>query len=296
METPTPSSGETHRIGRATVTRLPETTLTFPSPTALLPDWDPAAAASGREGLEPTEAVVLSVHAWLVRTERHVVLVDTGIGNGKRRASPLFDRLDTPWLARLQAAGVAPENVTHVLITHLHTDHVGWNTRRAEDGDAWVPTFPNARYLMPARGPALFESPEGRARPNYEIYADSVLPVIEAGLADLVPPEGGEVLDGFTYHPTPGHSPDHNSIAFRSAGEVALFAGDVVHHPVQIGRPEWGSVFCADAESARASRLWALAWASQEDATWFSSHFTGSSAGRVTRSGDGGFRWAFLPG
>lgn len=197
-----------------------------------------------------------------MKTGRHTVLVDTGIGNGKLRASRSFDRLDTPWLARLAAAGVAPGDVTDVLLTHLHTDHVGWNTRRAADG-RWVPTFPNACYVFPRAGRDLFEGPGGWARPNFDMYADSVLPVIEAGQADLVGAEGGEVLDGFVYHPTPGHSPDHMSIAFRSAGEGALFAGDVVHHPVQVRRPSWNSVFCADAAQARASRLWGLDHASE---------------------------------
>ncbi len=124
------------------------------------------------------------------------------------------------------------------------------------------------------------------------MYADSVLPVIEAGQVDFIEPQGGEVFDGFAYHPTPGHSVDHMSIAFTLNGEHALFAGDVMHHHVQVERPEWNSVFCADADQARSSRRWALDYASERRALYLSSHFPSSSAGWVTRSAER-FQWRF---
>ena len=272
-----------------------ERTIAFP-PSALLPAWDEAAALPERSWLVPDsmdaagKQLTINVHSWLVKTARHVVLVDTGIGNGKTRVSSLFNDLDTPYLARLAEAGATPDTVTHVLMTHIHTDHVGWNTIWV-DGQ-WRPTFPNARYIFPRAGHDYFDEPAGRARGNYDMYADSVLPVIVAGQADMVADGGGEVLDGFVYHPTPGHSIDHMSIAFRQDGEEALFAGDVMHHPIQVHRPDWSSVFCADTARADLSRRWALDHASDRNVLYLSSHFAGTSAGRVTRDG-AGFCWEF---
>jgi glyoxylase-like metal-dependent hydrolase (beta-lactamase superfamily II) len=288
---------KTYRVGNASVTRVLERALTFPAPW-LLPDWDPATAAAEQDWLVPDsmdearENLTLNVHTWLVRTPQHTVLVDTGIGNGKARASALFNNLDTPYLARLAAAGVAPEAVTHVLMTHVHTDHVGWNTRLAGDGRRWIPAFPNARYMVPSAGRDYFSGPEGRSRPNFDMYADSIRPVIEAGQAEMVGMDGGEVLDGFVYHPTPGHSVDHMSIAFSSDGAEALFAGDVMHHPIQVCRPDWNSTFCAAPEQAVASRRWALEYASRRHALYFSSHFPATSAGRLIQAAES-FHWQF---
>ncbi|ACL62444.1 beta-lactamase domain protein (plasmid) [Methylobacterium nodulans ORS 2060] len=283
-----------YRIGHATVTRISEITAEFPA-GKLLPDYDPALERPDPVGSSPVDAaggqLTVSVHSWLVRIGGLTVLVDAGIGNGKTRASKLFDHLDTPWLDRLATAGARPEDVTHVLLTHLHTDHVGWNTVPGDGG--WVPTFPNARTLMPHRGYELFMSPEGRARPNHDMFADSVLPVVAAGRTEFVPPEGGESLADFTYVPTPGHSPDHMSILLRSDGREALFAGDVLHHPVQVARPDWCSMFCEAPEEARRSRLRMLDLAAERRLIWFSSHCAGTSAGTVARNGER-FTWTFL--
>ncbi|MCJ2072469.1 MBL fold metallo-hydrolase [Methylobacterium sp. J-030] len=285
---------ETYRVGGASVTKIPEIALPFPA-SALLPDYDPDVATPTRDGSQPGDArgrqLTVSVHAWLVRVGGLTVLVDAGVGNGKTRAAKAFDHLDTAWLDRLAAAGARPEDITHVLLTHLHTDHVGWNTVPGPHG--WVPTFPNARTLLPRRGYELFTAPDGLARPNHDMFADSVQPVVEAGTAELVPPEGGEALPGFSFLPTPGHSPDHMSILLRADGREALFAGDVLHDPVQVAQPDWCSMFCADHDEARRSRLRVLELAAERGLTWFSSHCAGTSVGTVARVGDG-FAWSFL--
>lgn len=282
-----------YRIGGASVAKIPEIAIAFPA-GALLPGYDPDGAPY-RDGARPNEALggqlTLSVHAWLVRVGALTMLVDAGVGNGKARASNAFDHLDTPWLDRLEVAGARPEDITHVLLTHLHTDHVGWNTVCGPGG--WVPTFPNARTLLPRRGYELFTAPDGRSRPNYDMFADSVLPVVHAGRVDMVPPEGGEMLSGFTFLPTPGHSPDHMSILLRTNGEEALFAGDVLHDPVQVARPDLSSMFCADPKEARRSRLRMLELAAERGLTWFSSHCAGTSVGTISRVADG-FAWSSL--
>jgi glyoxylase-like metal-dependent hydrolase (beta-lactamase superfamily II) len=248
----------------------------------------------------------LGIHSWLVRTPRHTILIDTATGNGKDRpAVPVMHRLDVPYLQRLEAAGVRPEDVDHVLITHVHADHVGWNTRLV-DG-LWVPTFHNARHhfsLVEQRyGDSLSDPavPEFRPDPALGaphhppldgVYQDSVRPVIEAGLADLVSVDGGEVLDGISFHPTPGHSIDHAVIRLRSRGEEALFAGDVMHHPLQVYEPGWNTLYCEFPEPARVSRRWLLEEAAESGALILPGHFPESSAGRITRRGDR-FDWTF---
>ncbi|RYC28750.1 MBL fold metallo-hydrolase [Lichenibacterium minor] len=274
-----------HRIGRAVVTKVPELSLTFPA-AKLLQGWK----AGGENGGDAS--LTLNVHSWLVRIDGLTVLVDAGVGNGKTRAVAAFDGLDTPWLTRLAAAGARPEDVTHVLLTHLHTDHVGWNTVPGQDG--WVPTFPNAVTVMPRLGYEFFMSPTGRARrPNHDMFVDSVVPVVEAGRVVFVGPHEAEPLPGFTFLPTPGHSLDHSSILLRSDGREALFAGDVLHHPDQVARPDLCSTFCERPDEARRSRLRMLDLAGDRALTWFSSHCADTSAGRIRRTVDG-FAWSFV--
>lgn len=284
-----------YRIGEVSITRVTETIIEM-APTRLFPQWQPQLIAGEAVRFAPSapasvqERIPTSVHSWLVRTPQSTILVDTGIGNGKTRPQAFFDHLDTPYLDRLAAAGVTPAEVDFVLITHIHTDHVGWNTQAI--GGRWVPTFPNATYLFPRRGHEFFASAEGRARPNYGMYEDSIVPLIAAGQARMVAPEGGEVLPGISYLPTPGHSVDHMSIRLVSQGAEALFAGDVMHSPIQVHAPELCSVFCADPDEATRSRRRVLAHCADKDALYLSSHFAESSAGRIARA-SGGYRWTF---
>lgn len=287
------------QIGQATITRISDLTLANFTPTMLLPDWNPKVLTDLPDQMiskmmDSTQAhLLLSVHSWLVRDRDRTILIDTGAGNGKVRPdAPYFDHLDTPYLERLRAAGCEPEDIDYVLLTHLHVDHVGWNTR-LENG-RWVPTFPNARYIFARAEHDYFSDPQNRDRDptSFAIQKDSIDPVIEAGLADLIETDGSEPIKGFTFHPTPGHSIAHASIVLQSGGEVALFAGDVMHHPVQVFKPEWNSVFCASPEAAQRSRAWALAFAVDHQATVFSSHFPASSAGSVERD-ESGFSWTF---
>lgn len=196
------------------------------------------------------ETMPLSFHTFALAVAGRRILVDTGCGNHKRRtgmAAELFGNLDTPFLDRLTAAGFAPESVDTVVCTHLHVDHVGWNTRL--DGDRWVPTFPNARYLFVDRD---FEH---WARQDEEMhaasFADSVRPIAEAGLADLVPSDH-VVCEEVRLEPTPGHTPGHASVRISSAGAAAVITGDLVHHPLQLAAPERSSF--ADTDPVLATR------------------------------------------
>ena len=163
------------------------------------------------------DRLVTSIHSWLIRTPRCTILLDTCGGNHKQRPwSPRFHMLDTPWLARLAAAGVRPEEIDIVMCSHLHADHVGWNTMQ-RDG-RWVPVFPNARYLMSRREVAEWDPRQNAAmaqRRERILYEDSVLPVVESGQAVLID-EGYAVDDGLTVEASHGHTPGHVSLALRA--------------------------------------------------------------------------------
>jgi len=201
----------------------------------------------------------------------------------------LFDMLDNPVLERLEAAGFKREKIDYVLLTHLHVDHVGWNTHW-QDG-RWAPVFPNATYVFGERERDFFATPDGASRAM--VFDDSVLPVIQAGQARVVPDAGDEILDGIRFLPTFGHSIGHMAIEIRSRGETAIFSGDVMHSAVQVHRPEWNSTFCLDQEQARASRQRLLAYAAEKGATVFAAHFAQTSAGTVMRN-DNSFEWRYL--
>jgi len=285
----------TYQIGDVSVSRVTETLIEFAPPDRLFPDWEPEIIGAESQ-IAPSalaalrERIVTSVHTWVVKTGNATILIDTGIGNGKSRPIKFFDHLDTPYLDRLRDVGVEPGAVSHVLMTHIHTDHVGWNTILVKQ--RWIPTFPNATYIFPRVGHEYFSSPEGRTRSNYGMYEDSILPVIEAGQARMIGPEGEEVLPGIRYFSTPGHSVDHMSIGLRSKAKQALFAGDLMHSPVQVLVPELKSIFCADPAEALRSRLKVLEHCAEHDIVYFSSHFDETSAGRIFRA-NGSCRWRY---
>jgi len=277
-------------IGDVKITRIDELLLTI-DPKALFRSWDRGSVAHCLPAMTPhlitegTEQLLSSVHVWLAKTPHGAVLIDAGIGNGKRRPTfPPFHMLQTKFLEHLAAAGVKPADVRHVLITHVHTDHVGWNTILV--GNTWQPTFPNAKYHIPKAGCDFFSSPEESTRPNADMFRDSVVPVLNSGQVELVPSDGQDVLGMFQYHPTVGHSIDHMSILLRSKGSTGFFAGDVMHHPVQFHKPEWSSVYCASHQEAESSRRWTMDYCLENNATYFSSHFTSSSVCRLKRLDD----------
>jgi glyoxylase-like metal-dependent hydrolase (beta-lactamase superfamily II) len=280
----------TFRIGAMTITRIDETEFALP-PHRLFPAWDDAGADElARRGVHAGGQVPLRTHLWIVERNGLTLVVDTGIGNGKPRPfSALFDRLDNPVPARLDAAGFDRRKVDYVLLTHLHVDHVGWNTQW-ENG-RWTPMFPNATYVFAERERAFFDTPEGE--PRRMVFEDSVRPLIDAGLARTIPDEGAMLVEGIRFLPTFGHSTGHMAIEMESEGEVALFSGDAMHSPIQVCRPQWSSTFCLDPDAACQARAWLLDRAADRNAALFAAHFPETSAGRIERTPDG-FAWASL--
>ncbi len=290
-----------YTVGDATVTKISEQTLDAVAPAWLYPDWDPREIEKHAAWLVPgnmdpgREHLIISIHAWLVRLNDKVVLIDNGSGNDKERPrNPVFHREHTPYLENLAAAGVRPQDVDFVLNTHLHVEHCGWNTRLV--GGEWVPTFPNARYVFAKTELDYYASAESHNEvnvPSLGVYEDSVAPIVRAGLAQTIGAEGGQVLKGLTMIPTPGHSIGHMSISLKSNGHEALFAGDVMHHLIQVYRPEWNTIFCEWPDKARAARLWALDYAAERQLMLFTTHFAEASAGHVARDGDH-YAWSYV--
>jgi glyoxylase-like metal-dependent hydrolase (beta-lactamase superfamily II) len=260
-------------------------------PTWLLPDALPEAVERHRAWLSPhflddKGRFLQSVHSFVVRAPGLTALVDTCIGNDKDRGGrPPFHMLRTRFLDDLRAAGVPPESVDLVICTHLHADHVGWNTR-LDDG-RWVPTFPRARYLF---GRAEWEhwSAGGEAG-TARIMADSVAPVIDAGLALLVDMDH-RVSDELWLEPTPGHTPGHVSVRLASGDAEAVITGDLMHHPVQVAEPGWGSHFDSDVEQARKTRREFCERHADQPVTVLGTHFHHPTAGRIVRHGES---WRF---
>ena len=218
--------------------------------------------------------LMTSIHSWLLRTGKHTILVDACSGNHKPRPGmPRFDMLNTKYLDRLREAGVQPEEIDFVMCTHLHVDHVGWNTR-LENGK-WVPTFKNAKYVFSRTDYDHYlkvDTDPKTAPANAGSFRDSVLPVVEAGLSQLV--DGAAQLDeNLKVEPAPGHTPGTIAIKFESRGEKALFCGDILHHALQVYHPEWNSFACAEAVGARKSRREALEHCAGSGARLMPCHF-----------------------
>ena len=227
--------------------------------------------------------LIASVHALVVETPTLTVVVDTCIGNDKERMpNKNWHKMQTRFLEDFRAAGFDPEKIDAVLCTHLHVDHVGWNTYW--DGAAWKPTFPNARYLMAKSEFEYWERHEDAVTPH-QVFLDSVAPVVEAGLVDLVETTH-QVCPEVSLVPTLGHTPGHVSVRIQSQGEEALITGDFLHHPCQMAHPEWASAVDYDAEASTATRWRMLeAYAGTENLL-IGTHFAGPTAGRVVKDGD----------
>lgn len=235
----------------------------------------------------------ISVHSYIVRFAGKTILVDACNGNHKNRSIPFAHRLNTSWLEGLRALGVEPQDIDLVMCTHLHADHVGWNTRLHEG--RWVPTFPNAQYLFGKRDMDHFGQQDHEAF-HREAYDDSVLPVIEAGQARIVAENAaiiGEPGDGIWLEPAFGHSPGSLVIHACDGGAHAVFSGDVMHHPVQLVRPEAHFFADWDAPQAALTRRALLESVADSRTVLMPAHFCGVSAGHV-RSDAGAFRYEFL--
>ena len=224
--------------------------------------------------------LISSIHAFVVESQGKTIVVDTCVGNDKPREVKNWNMRKGRFLEDMAEAGFPRERVTTVLCTHLHVDHVGWNTM-LKDGK-WVPTFPKARYLIGKKEYDYWSThADGQDR---TVQNDSVRPVLEAGLADLV--ESDHKLTSEVYlEPTPGHTPGHVSVRINSKGGDAVITGDLMHHPVQCGLPEMGSRFDVDADAARRTRRAFCEKYKDGKVMVLGTHFATPTAGKVSADG-----------
>ena len=224
--------------------------------------------------------LIMSIHALVVETPTRKMVVDTCIGNDKQRSIPNWTNLQLPFLADLEKAGYHRDEIDTVMCTHLHVDHVGWNTMLV-DGQ-WIPTFPNARYLMGKTEYEYWDAVDADDL-NSGVMGDSVRPVFDAGLVDLVEMDH-RISDEVYFEPTPGHTPGHVSVHIESEGEQALVTGDCIHHPCQIEMIEWSSSADYDAAEARDTRLNLLEKYCNEDILIIGTHFATPTAGHIRKN------------
>lgn len=275
-------------IGDVTVTSVVE--VEGPAPGKFLFAMGEPANVLRHEWLRPhfvdEKGFLLSrVQLLMIESEGKRIAVDTCIGNDKQRNIPNWHELKLPFVAWMSEAGFERDTVDTVVCTHLHVDHVGWNTMLV-DGQ-WVPTFPNARYVF---NRVEFEHWQAFGVQNDgDVFGDSVKPIFDAGLADLVEP-GHRITDEVWVEPTPGHTPGHQSVRILSAGREAVITGDLMHHPIQCAEPDWNSHFDTDPDQARSTRRAFLAGQADRDVLVIGTHFAAPTAGYFRTHEDGTWR------
>lgn len=286
------------RVGGVTVSRVEEWSGGFSGADFLFDGYEEKEWARREPEFVPDfylrdEGLIFGVlQSWVLDTGTKRILFDTGAGNDKDRPGiPIFGNLTTDFLGRLQAAGYQPEDIDVVVCSHLHIDHVGWNTRLI-DG-AWRATFPNAQYLLPLADRDYWDPAVTGTRPteqgafvNSGVFEDSVQPIVEQGRATWVD-DGHEISPELRLWARPGHTPGQMAMELSSQGEKALFVGDILHHPMQIHRPDWNSRFCEDPEQARLTRRAVLESVADDEALLVPAHFGGEHVVRVARDGTG---------
>ncbi|WP_280450075.1 MBL fold metallo-hydrolase [Nocardia brasiliensis] len=293
-------TAEQWQVGDISITKIEE--LQGWTPVDFLLEVFPAATRAEIEQIDwlrPTyfdgEQMNGMVHSLLVQTPTHKIVVDTGIGNGKKRIAPAFDDLDTDFLARFERVWRRDE-VDGVLTTHLHIDHVGWNTIRANDG--WQPTFPNARYFFVRaeyeHWAAFAQDPQAHAAysefghsmvDGAAVFADSLAPIADAGLITWVEP-GEPVVPGISLLSTAGHTPGHVSVLIEDGGESAVITGDLMHCQFQIARPDWSVAMDTDSAAAAHSRRNFLERFADSPTLVLGTHFGTPTGGHIVRDGN----------
>ncbi|MFO1172850.1 MAG: MBL fold metallo-hydrolase [Hyphomicrobiaceae bacterium] len=287
------------QIGDVTIASLIERDGPWRRPEDFFIGYDAGIARAHLETLDPivfdaaSGRMIITYQTFVVRTPRHLVLIDTCTGEDKGYAAPL-DFPKQPWRRAFDAAGLTPEAITHVFCTHLHFDHTGWNTR-LENG-RWVPTFPNAKYIFHRdeyahweRVAATGDKPPGPSPDSAWTY--NCRPIVEAGQALLVG-DGFALDETFRLVPSPGHSPHHCCVEITSKGQTAIVTGDLMHHAFQVREPQWSTVFDSDPAEAARSRRRFFAETADTAKIVLPIHFPAPTAGRLVAT-PRGFDYVF---
>jgi glyoxylase-like metal-dependent hydrolase (beta-lactamase superfamily II) len=278
----------TIRLGDVTIDRIVEFAQSSTPTTAMLKDATEADIARHRSWLgphllDPSNGEMRShIQTYIIRTPHLTVLVDTGVGNGKERSGrPAWHQHQGTFLDDLAAIGVTPADIDLVFCTHLHVDHVGWNTRFIEG--RWVPTFPNARYVFAGDEWDFWRAQHASDAPGNACIGDSVWPVVEAGQVQLVD-SAYVVNDWLRFEPSPGHTPGHVCLRLQTATGEVVFSGDLMHRPVQVAEPQWSSIFCTDPLQSSATRKAFMEQHADSGRLILAAHFP--EPGRIVRGGN----------
>ena len=231
----------------------------------------------------PGGRMLISFQAFVLRSRGRSIMIDTCIGADRQREYDVFCNLQSSFLEDLTAAGFPPESISGVLCTHLHFDHVGWNTKLV-DGK-WVPTFPQARYYFGRKEWDHWQHLKRTGGYHHLGHLeDSLDPVVAAGLVEFIGPDF-HITDEVSLIPTPGHTPGHVSVHIRSQGQEAIITGDMMHHPIQLAMPATHGNFDMDKEQGAQTRLDFIARFCDRNVLIIGSHFCEPTAGRIVRDG-----------
>ncbi|MHB9755760.1 MBL fold metallo-hydrolase [Streptomyces sp. BYX5S] len=281
-------------LGDVAVVPIVETPRLLIDPVEFFPDHPLGPSGWAAEGpwYDPGRGqLVYTMQAFLVVTPHERILVDACVGDGKQRGRPEFDRQDSGWWQRFAETGVAADEVSAVVLSHLHVDHVGWATRWSNG--RWQPAFPKARHVLTAPEYDYWRSAAGAAAMTRtgDYLADSIEPVAEAGLLDLTPPDA-ELGPHVRLHPAPGHTPGNTAVLVTGSRARMLLTGDILHHPLQLMDPDTSTRYCVDPELSARTRRRTLEWLADTGTAMLPAHFAAPSAGRVERRGSG---YTFTP-
>ncbi len=280
----------TVKAGDLTIHRIIEQETSFLPALEMLPTLSPEVLAENRawmqaaKALDARDVLILCFQSYVVKTPHHTILIDSCIGNDKPRPTrPSWNmKTDDAYMRALAAAGISVGDIDYVMCTHLHVDHVGWNTR-LENG-RWVPTFPKAKYVF---GKTEFDYwIETNAKTPVPPFVDSVMPIVEAGRHEVVGDEHA-IGDHVRILPTPGHTPGHSAFRFGRGKDDAVFAGDLMHSPLQALYPEMSPKFDVDPAAAGRTRRSFLERYCDTDTLCCTAHFPSPSVGKIRRKGNG---------
>lgn len=278
-----------YSVGDLTIHRIIEQETTFLPALELLPGLTPDVLAENRawmkeaKALDDQDVLILCFQSYVIKTPHHTILVDSCIGNDKPRPRPIWNmKTDDTYMRGLAAAGIPVDDIDFVMCTHLHVDHVGWNTR--QENGRWVPTFPKARYVFAKQEFDYWT--EQNAKAAVPPFADSVLPVVEAKRHEVVTNDH-QIGDHVRILPTPGHTPGHVAFTFGRGKDDAVFSGGLMHTPIQTLYPEMSVKFDVDQAAAATTRRSFLERYCDTDTLCCTAHFPSPSVGKIRRKGSG---------